>query len=166
MRATMQHENYGTIVYEESFWTGRKSLYLKGVSFQKVEKKRFEGRIGEEIVSAELVGSVMTGVKLTIQGETIQISPKPAWYVLFFSILIFAFNISWGNSSALCAIFPIVGGAIGGLVSGLFAVFNVLWANKVKNAALKILIGLGCFAGMIVVCFLLAVVIVAMAYGV
>lgn len=58
MRATMQHENYGTIVYEESFWTGRKSLYLKGVSFQKVEKKRFEGRIGEEIVSAELVGSI------------------------------------------------------------------------------------------------------------
>ncbi len=166
MRTAVQHETYGTIVYEESIWTGKKSLYLKGVNFKKIGKKKFEGLIEDRIVPAELVGNVMTGVKLIVEGESIQIIPKPAWYVVFFSIFIFAFNIAWGNSPALCTIFPIVGGAIGGGVSALFAIGNVFWANRVKNVGLKIVIGLGCLLGMLVVCFLLASVFIAMLYGV
>ncbi len=166
MRVAVRHENYGTIVYEESIWTGsKKTLYLKGVNFQKIDKKTFEGVVEDRLLTATVEGNVLKGVVLTINGESIQLIQKPAWYVLVFSILIFAFNFSWGNSAALCAIFPIVGGGIGGGISGLFAISNVFWASKTKNVGLKILIGVGCFVGMIAVCFLLAVLIVSLAYG-
>ena len=93
MRVAVRHENYGTIVYEESIWTGsKKTLYLKGVNFQKIDKKTFEGVVEDRLLTATVEGNVLKGVALTINGECIQLIQKPAWYVLVFSILIFAFN--------------------------------------------------------------------------
>ena len=43
---------------------------------------------------------------------------KNSVFEIVLSILIFAFVMVWGNSAKLCAIFPIVGGAIGGGISG------------------------------------------------
>lgn len=166
MKAAIQHDAYGTITYEESFWTGKKTLLLNGTPLTRTDKTHFLYNTNGESVTVEVKGNALTGVCLHIGKEKIQLVEKPAWYVWTLSILMFAFIIVWGNSPTLCAIFPVVGGAIGGAISGVCAVLNVYFAGKTKNPLFKLLIGLGIFAVMLVVCYAIAAAILAAATAV
>lgn len=160
MENSIQHEIYGTITYKEGNWSGKKTIWINGTELEKIDKKLYRYTNGSESFVAEVSGSALSGVVLNIKGEKIQVVAKPAWYVLAFSILIFAFVLFWGNNPALVQIFPIVGGALGGLVSALFAIANVTVAGRIQNVGLKILTGVLFFAATIVVCYILAVVLV------
>ncbi len=41
MRVVVQHESLGEIIYEESFWTGKKKLFIGGEELAKISKKNF-----------------------------------------------------------------------------------------------------------------------------
>ena len=160
MENSIQHETYGTITYKESSWSGKKSIWINDTKLEKIDKKLYRYTKGSESFVAELQGNTMSGVVLDIKGEKIQVVAKPAWYVLAFSILIFSFVLFWGNNPVLVQIFPIVGGALGGLVSALFAIANVTVAGRIKNVGLKILTGVLFFAATLVVCYILAFILV------
>ena len=162
MTKIIQHEKYGHISYEESFWTGRKALTINGTRLAKIDKTRFSYTENGENVTVALKGNVMIGVTATINGETIVLSPKPEWYVFTLSILMFVFVLVWGNSPALRSIFPLIGGALGGLISALFATTNVLVAANIKKPILKVLVGIGFFAATLVACYIAAVSILVM----
>ena len=153
MTTVTQHDVYGQITYEESFWTGKKTITIENTPLSKTDKTHYAYTVDGETVAAEVKGNSFMGVTLTIKNETIYLSQKPAWYVLALSVLMFIFVIVWGNSPTLCEIFPIVGGAIGGFVSALFAMLNVSLANKTKKSLFKILIGLGLFVATVLVCY-------------
>ena len=157
MKVVFQHEKYGTIVYEESAWTGKKKLFINGTELKKIDRKHWAYETGGVEITVELKGSAMTGVALIIDGEKIQITPKPTWYVLALSILMFSFVVVWGASVELVKIFPIVGGALGGAISGACAILNVYVAGKVKNAGYKVLTGLAFFAVAVLICYLMAI---------
>ncbi|MBR2341666.1 MAG: hypothetical protein IKB66_02365 [Clostridia bacterium] len=142
MIETMQHPIYGEIAYNESFWTGKKSLTFNGVEAQKIDKKTF--KIGEKLVDVK--GNFTLGVKLLIDGETIEVSPAPKWYETVLAILPIVFALTWGNSVALCQIFPIMGGAIGGALGALFSMLSLSFMKKEKRVAVKVIIGLAMFA--------------------
>ncbi|MBQ7923745.1 MAG: hypothetical protein IJ329_00405 [Clostridia bacterium] len=163
MKRVIQHNVYGSIIYEEGAWTGKKSLTINGVPLTKVDKTHYTYSLDGELITVELKGNTLTGVTLKIQNEVIRLVDKPAWYVLVLSILMFIFVIVWGNSPTLCAVFPIVGGFIGGAICGIGAVLNVLIAGMVKKASYKILIGVGFFIATILLCYIIAVVIIAAA---
>ena len=147
MIETTQHPIYGEISYTESFWTGKKSLKFNGVEAQKLSKKTF--KIGEKHV--ELKGNYTLGVKLLIDGETIVVSPTPKWYETALAILPIVFALTWGNSIALCQIFPVMGGAIGGLLGAFFSMLSLSFMKKEKRVLVKIVIGLALFAASILV---------------
>ena len=69
--------------------------------------------------------------------------------------------IVWGNNVALCSIVPIVGGAIGGAISGVMGVLNLYAMRSVKNVGIKLAI----FAGMLVatfgICYVLALLLLS-----
>ena len=44
MRNITKHEVYGEIIYDESFWTGKKEVYINGVKLAKVDKKTYSYR--------------------------------------------------------------------------------------------------------------------------
>ena len=104
-------------------------------------------------------GSYLGGAKLLINNETIEIVPKPKWYEIFLSVLPFVFLMVWGNNVALCAIFPVVGGAIGGALGGLGVVFSLLYMKKAKALIYKILIGLGTFVATVLAAFVMALLV-------
>ena len=82
------------------------------------------------------------------------------WYEIVLSVLPFALILICGNSAALVSIVPVVGGALGGLISGIIAVLNLLIVKGVKPIWLKILISIGMLAAAFLLCFLIGSMIV------
>ncbi|MBQ8746426.1 MAG: hypothetical protein IJZ08_00990 [Clostridia bacterium] len=139
MKEIVYHSIYGEIVYTENIWTGKKHLTANGADVPAVSKKEF--LLGGE--KAIVKGSMFLGISLCLPNETIQISPKTKWYEIVLSGLPLAFLMAWGNSPALCAVFPVVGGAIGGALGGLLSSWSLLLIKKIESIALKILTGIG-----------------------
>lgn len=157
MKESIQHPVYGQIVYEESFWTGKKSITVNGVSAPVVSKNKFmiDGK------EATLKGNFTGGVSMSIEGETIQLTPKSKWYESALAVIPLVFLLTWGNSVELCAIFPVVGGALGGLLGALGGIMSHNYMRRQKNPLLKVLIGLVAAAATIFVAYLLALVLIA-----
>ena len=152
MKITINHPTYGEIVYDESIWTGKKTLTVNGTTCFAVSKKEFLA--GDQKIL--LSGSLLSGVRLTINQETVEVSPRPAWYEIAFAILPLVFLITWGSSPTLCAIFPVIGGAIGGAIGGVFGMTSLVLMKKTSSVGKKLLIGVGMFAAAVLASFVLA----------
>ncbi len=143
MKTVIQHQTYGEIVYDESAWTGKKAISIGGTPLEKLSKKEFKMQNGTTVTAN---GGFLQGASLDINGEKIEVIPRIKWYEIVLCVLPFLFVVIWGNVTALCRIIPIVGGAIGGGISGLFSVLGLWGMKSVRPTWLKILIGLGSFA--------------------
>lgn len=152
MKEFIQHSIYGEIVYNESFWTGKKTLTVNGINSKRISKKEY--MINEK--TAILKGNYYTGVFLYIDDERIELSPKPTWYEMILSLLSLFFLLTWGNSPTLCAIFPVVGGAIGGLLGGVGLISSSFFMRKQKKPIIKIIIGIVSTFLTVFIAFLLA----------
>lgn len=161
MKRLINHEKLGTIVYEESLWTSNKSLSINGVKLQKTSKKTFVLTDKETgaVKTAYLEGSIVTGVTLSVDGVVVQLAEKSKWYEYAFSVAIFVLIMVWGNNPNLCKIIPVVGGAIGGGISGLGVVTSLVLMKNAQKPLFKILIWLGVTACVFLLCFLIAIAI-------
>ena len=141
MKKIVMHPEYGRIIYEENIWTGKKSLAVNGKCLKKGRKNVFTLEDGENTLYVTLKGNALTGVTATIQGQDIVILPKLSGLDYILCLLPFALIMIWGNSQALCSIIPVVGGAIGGGLSGLAGVLCVSMMRE-KTTGQKIFISL------------------------
>lgn len=155
MKKIIQHPVYGEIVYTENFWTGRKTLTVGGET-QRVSKKEFviEGK------RAVVKGNLLMGGSLLIEDESFELTPKTSWYEYLLAILPLVFVMGWGNSPALCAIFPVIGGAVGGFIGALGMCLSMLFMKKTSSVVAKVSIGIGMLLGTAMVSFILAFIFV------
>lgn len=158
MKYTVTHPLLGTVEVNESIWTGKKELFLNGQPVQKLSKKVFALPSGEQIL---LAGNSLSGITLQYGTENIRVAPGPKWYEIVLSLLPFLLVMVWGNTPALCAILPVIGGAIGGALSAVGCVLNFIAIKSVRSVPLKILISIGILAVTFLVCFLIGLAIVS-----
>lgn len=158
MKRIIEHPELGEIVYEENFWTGRKQISINGEQLLKKSRLSFETADGKAVT---LKGNMFAGTKAEIDGQIIEIVPATKWYEYILAFIPLLFVLIWGNVPSLVVILPIVGGAIGGFVSALFAMLTIYLIKKTDKIGVKLLIALANFAVTILVCFLLALAIVA-----
>ena len=137
MKQTINHPTYGEIVYDESFWTGKKSLTVNGVPAKRV-KKNIYALDGNNII---INGNFTFGVSVVINNDNIEITPKAKWYEILLAGLPFIFSLTWGNSVELCAIFPMLGGALGALLGACAGTVSMTYMKKSESAFKKVLIG-------------------------
>ena len=143
MKVTINVPEYGLIGFEESAWTGRKTLLQNGKECAKLGKNKFVLENGE---TAEGTGNFLRGAALYIHGKQHQLTPAAKWYEYMLAALPLLFNLIWGNVVALFEIFPVVGGAIGGAIGGVCLVLSLVLMRKTNKWWAKILIGLAAFA--------------------
>ena len=160
MKEIIQHPVYGEITYSESFWLGKKALTVNGMEAQPVAKSKKEFLVNGE--KAVLKGNAFTGVTMQINNETVELIKKPKVYEIILAILPIVFLLTWGNSATLCAIFPVVGGAIGGAIGGIFSCESMVLMRNAKSPMTKILIGLGMFAATLLVGFVVALLLISL----
>ena len=160
MKASVHHVGYGLIEYDENFWTGKREITVGGQKLLKKKKNVYTFNSETGNLDCRIKGSFLTGATLHIDQDVILLSESCKWYEFFCSVLIFAFVMIWGNIPTLCLIVPIVGGAVGGGISGMTACINLLLMRQTKNVGLKLLVWLGMFLGTIAVCFLIAEIII------
>jgi len=154
MKEIVKHPIYGEIVYNENFWTGKKILTINGVEAHPISKNEY--MINEKKVL--LKGSFLKGVTAYVDSETILLSPKIKWYEIILAIIPFLFLLIWGNSYSLVAIFPVVGGAIGGGLGGFAAIMSLFFMKCQKSPLIKVVIGIVATVVVILIAFVLALV--------
>ncbi|MBQ8440177.1 MAG: hypothetical protein IJX19_05920 [Clostridia bacterium] len=157
MQQIMQHPTYGEIVYTESFWTGKKRLTVNGVEAQAVSKKEFLVNGEKAVIKGNLF---YAGISLCLGDTEIVLVAKSKWYEVVLALIPIVFLMTWGNSVTLCAIFPVVGGAIGGFLGGVAGCTSLMMMKKVNSGLLKILIGLGIAVLTILIAFVLALLLI------
>lgn len=153
MSITIPHAKYGTLVYDENIWTGKRTLYCNDTPCLKLSRNTF--RMDDGTV-ATLKGSTLTGVKLLLGAETIQVSAPAKWYEYVLALLPFVFDMIWGNIPATLKIFPIVSGAIGGIICAVAAVLSFFLMRKTEKWWLKVLIGIAVGAVAVLICYAIA----------
>lgn len=157
MKASVNHEKYGLIEYTESFWTGKKELVIGGKLLKKTGKNEFSCGAGEDLLVAHFKGSYMGGVSLTIGSDIVEVIPKTSALEWVITLIPFVINIIWGNSPNLCAIIPIIGGAIGGAISIGVSVSFLPKIKAQKSIGGKIGYAILSTAISMFICFLLAI---------
>ena len=158
MKNIIKNEKYGEIIFEENFWTGKKNIVIDGKPLTKVDKTTYKT---EDDKTVSLSGNFLYGCKMTLEGETIELSPAVKWYEYVLSFLPFVLIMVWGNISALCQIVPVVGGAIGGFVSAIFCCVNLFIIKKFRQWWLKLIISIITLGLTFLVCYLIALAILA-----
>lgn len=121
------------LVYEESFWTGRRKLTYCGKELKRVNNKNFvlepQGE-GDEAVGFTVNGNMFKGVAISasVFAEPVKVTKPLTWveYVLV----------------TLPIIPSVFFGLIGGAIGGLFAAASLCFLPKIKPLWLKIVVGI------------------------
>lgn len=161
MKVAVRDERYGEIIYQESFWSGKKKISINGTQLAEMGKNEYLYLFNDSRVFVNLKGNFMKGVTLTINGDKVKVVPSIRWYEVFWIILMAAVVLVWGNSPTLCSIVPIVGGAIGGAILGLCAVITLVLMKMTRKVGFKLLIGLGMLVLTVLSCFFVALALIS-----
>ena len=161
MKISKEIENVGTVRYEESAWTGKKTLFLDEVKLTKISKTKFEYVKDETVTQFFIDGNFLKGVNLIVNGVKYELIQKIAWYEYIVAFIGFLFILVWGNVPALCKIFPVVGGAIGGFFGALGAVLGICMMRVSRKPVIRLLIGLAGSVFAVLICFLIGLAIVS-----
>ncbi len=161
MKIIKEIENIGTVRYEESVWAGKKTLFVDDVKLTKKSKTTFEYVKDEVVTQFSLEGNILKGVNLVVNGAKYEILQKTAWYEYIVAFIGTVFVLIWGNVPALCEIFPVVGGAIGGLIGALGAILGIYMMRVSRKPVIRLLIGLAGSILAVLICFLIGLAIVS-----
>ena len=156
MKACVHHVGYGQIEYSENVWSGKRELSISGQKLPMKKKNTFTVNTENGPLDCRVKGNFLTGATLFIDRDIIPLLGPCKWYELLCSLSIILFVMVWGNVPQLCAIFPIIGGAIGGGICGFLGSINLILMRQTKNVGAKLLIFLGMFLGTVLLCFFIA----------
>ena len=144
MKTTVDHIGFGSIEFEENFWSGRKSVVQNGQPAPRVDKKTFALSDGERTQNCRVKGGFAYGARLiTEDGEEITLVPPLAWYEYLFCALAIVLYSVWSNSVALCNIFPVLGGIAGAFIAGGCIGIGFAFSRMVRSEGIKVLIWVG-----------------------
>ena len=154
MQITHSHPTYGLITYDESFWTGKKTILFDGIPLVKKNKTTFEVPATETTPALTVIvsGNYISGLKLTIGEEVVTLSEKPRWYDYVLGIL----------PGVMLYLF-IIQGAIGGGLAGMLGVCGTFLMKSRPNIGQKLLISLGSSAVIVAVGIALTIMILSQA---
>ena len=157
MQAIVNHPTLGKVVYEEGFWSGKRTISINGVQLTSQSKKIFHYVEDGERKTVTVEGNYLHGMRLCIGDEEIEVVSAPKPLEIVCSVLIVMAILILGNATRF-----FVGGALGGAISGAMAITNLFLMKKGKTTGIKLLIWVGMLAATLLICFLLALIIVSL----
>ena len=159
MKCVVQHERLGEILYEEGAWSGSRSVSVNGQLLEKLDKNTFKLSDDEKLA---VKGNFFRGITVSFGTETVTMMLAFKWYEYILAAVPLVLILIWGNSRTLCQIIPIVGGAIGAAIGGVFFMLVLAVLRKVKRVPLKLLVALALTVGCAALCCAVALLIIGL----
>ena len=162
MEINLNHKKYGKITYEESFFMGKKQLYINNIPLEKKDKNTFIYQTANGPVTAVIKGnlSVPSNVLVQLGEETLHFYTCIKWYEYVLSALILAFYFLWSFNDTLLSILPYAG-VIGGGISGGAMAFSWYVMRRTKVPFFKLLINTVIFLITVLLCALIGMLLAA-----
>ncbi len=162
MKNIVNDSKYGQIIYEESFWTGKKNLTINNEKFLKISKNVYSGMLNEndeEPACVELNGNYLKGATIRVNSQIIEVVPKIKWYEIILILLPFIIDMIL----SFVPIIPILGGALGALVTFLAGILELTLMRNTTSIAMKILIAILGLILSLGLCLIIGIIIVTAA---
>ncbi len=158
MKITLTHNVYGKIVYDENAWSGKRTISVNGKVLTKRKGNIYCDPAPQSSITVVLKGNSLFGLRLSINGEApLSIIPAPTWYEIVLFSLIACVGLVLGNFPHT----PLIGGAIGGGISGAMGVFALYALKPIHKIGAKLLVGLALLGATFLLCYIAALVFVA-----
>ena len=143
MRAVVDDPVLGQITYDENLITDKRTLFIGGAPAVKQKKRTYTFQRAGTAETAQLRGNFLTGVTLQVGERSIVLMRPMYWYEVLLGCLPAIFII-WANASPIYLIpgIPVIGGGMGGFLSGLMVVISLVFMRRMKNIFWKVLFGL------------------------
>ena len=134
------------LVYEESFWSGKKTVTYNTTPLTKIKRNVFEYQDGEKTETFEVKGNSFIGVKINMFGRDVEVLRQLVWYEILLSVLVLLPGILFG-------------GMIGGFIAGVLGVLNLFIIRHLDKWYFKVLVTLGILAGEVLLLFVIGVIL-------
>lgn len=130
MKITINNEqtNNKVLEFEESFWTGKRSIIYDGVTLTKIKRNLYEYKQDDVVEQFQIKGNQMIGIIINMFGQEVEILRKLTWYEIVMAVLVLA----------PCVLF----GAIGGAIGGALGFTNLVIIRQVDKIYLKVIISI------------------------
>lgn len=147
MKAIINNENTKnkTLIYQEGFWTGKRTISYDGTPLTKVKRNIYEYKKDEVAENFEIKGNQLVGVTINMFGNNVEVSRKLTWYEIVLSVLVFL----------PCILF----GAVGGAVGGVLGFTNVMVIRSINKIWGKIIVSIEFIAISLLLSYVLAVLV-------
>lgn len=137
----------GMLKIEFSLATEKRKIFINGIQATKINKTEYvliDSSINDgKEVNIRVYGNIAKGMTVNVDGFSYVILEAVTWYELALCIFFLAFNLAWGNTPKLVNVMPIVGGAIGGAISGLCFAFGLAFSRIPNKKIFRVLVILG-----------------------
>lgn len=147
MKVVLNNENTDnkTLIYQEGFWTGKRTISYDKTPLTKVKRNIFEYKTEETTENFEIKGNQLVGVTINMLGKDVEVSRKLTWYEIVLSILVFI----------PCILF----GAVGGAVGGALGFTNIMVIRSLDKTWVKIVVSVEFIAISLLLSYVLAVLV-------
>lgn len=147
MKVVINNENTNnkTLIYQEGFWTGKRTISYDGTPLTKVKRNIFEYKTEKTTENFEIKGNQLIGVTINMLGKDVGVSHKLTWYEIVLSILVFI----------PCILF----GAVGGAVGGALGFTNIMIIRSLDKTWVKIVVSVEFIAISLLLSYVLAVLV-------
>lgn len=143
MKSTYVNKDNLKIKYEESFWTGKKTIVINDVELQKVKKNVYKYQDEDY----NLKGNYLIGASLNKGTTKIQLLKSLSWWnyiLIFIPAILFT------------------GGAVGSFSAALGMIINVGVNRKELHPVVKIILSLFTFGAVFVIYAILSILLLGM----
>lgn len=112
------------LVYNESAWTGKRTITIDGVAINSINKKLFNDGVN----NYKIEGNQFSGISIVTNNETLVVLDKLNAFEIFLACIPF--------------IMCFIGGALGGLLGALAAIVNLSAIRACKNIFTSIVVSI------------------------
>ena len=133
------------LFYEESFWTGKRTIVYDGIVLKKIKRNIFEYKKDDVVEQVEVVGNQLLGITIKMFGKQFEIARKLTWYEIVMSVFVFL----------PCVLF----GAIGGGIGGVLGFTNIVVIRNFQKPYIKVIVSIQFLLIGLLLSYLFAVII-------
>lgn len=153
MKVTINNEqtNNKVLEFEESFWTGKRTIIYDGVVLTKIKRSVYEYKKDDVVEKFTIKGNQLIGITINMFGKTLEVERKLTWYEIVLSLSILVACLTFGIITK-----SVIAGAFVGGIGGGLAFTNAIIIRQIDKWYLKVIVSLQLLAISLLLSYIIA----------